>query len=432
VIFPQLARRAAVVLALTPVLCGHAFAAPPPAANSPTTPKSNSKFCVLEDASTGKMMWAKNENVHRPIASTTKMMTAILLLERGNPDDIVTAPQGVQTLPDSSLHLSPGETIPLHDMMYALMLRSANDTAVAGATYLSGSVPAFVEQMNLKAQDIGAFNTHFVTPNGLYAPDHYSTAADLATIARYATNNLPEFNKIVRTPKYKVQRSMHKGDSWVTNTSKTFLRDFPGADGIKTGYVRQAGHCFVGSATRGGWRLIAVALKSNTCRQDVESLLNYGFANYKRVPYLHQGDSVGQIAVRNADRPVPVVAAKDLQVVVSKWKSVPDFSVTVTPLPSPPSAPIAAGTKLGTYAVIANGKVQATGDAVAGEDAPMAAAAAIAHTTHNLGTRIARGLGAGLGAVMLLCMGVMVYGRTSPKGIGWGRNRIEKSVRRVD
>ncbi|BDI31917.1 hypothetical protein CCAX7_39680 [Capsulimonas corticalis] len=430
-IFSQFARRAAVALALTPILCGHAVAAPP-ALDGPTTPKSNSKFCVLEDAVTGKVMWGKNENVHRPMASTTKMMTAILLLERGHPNDIVTAPPGIDQLPDSSLHLTPGETIPLHDLMYAMLLRSANDSAVAGATYLNGTVPAFVEQMNLKAKDIGALNTHFVTPNGLYAPDHYSTAADLATIARYAVNNLTEFNKIVRTPKYKVQRSIHKGDSWVVNTSKTFLRDFPGADGIKTGYVREAGHCFVGSATRNGWRLIAVALKSNSCREDVESLLNYGFANYKRVPFIQQGQSVGQIAVRNATQPVPVVAARDLQVVVSRWKSVPEFSVTVTPLPVLPPAPIDAGTKLGVYSVIANGKVQATGDAVAAQAVPMAAGAAVMHATHNLGTRIARGLGVGLGTVMLLCMGVMVYARTSPKGIGRSGDRIETSVRGVD
>ena len=427
----QLARRAAAALLLTPLVCGSVLAAPA-AAGGPTTPNSNSKFCVLEDAVTGKMLWGKNENVHRPMASTTKMMTAILLLERGHPNDIVTAPPGIDKLPDSSLHLTPGETIPLHDMLYAMLLRSANDTAVAGAVYLSGSVPAFVQQMNLKAKEIGAYNTHFVTPNGLYAPDHYSTAADLATIARYAVNNLPEFSKIVRTPKYKVQRSIHKGDSWVFSTEKTFLRDFPGADGIKTGYVSQAGHCFVGSATRNGWRLIAVALKSNSCRQDVESLLNYGFANYTRVPAVRQGESVGQIAVRNGATPVPVAAAMDLQVVVSKWAPTPDFSITVTPLPSPPSAPISFGTKLGTYSVIAGGKVQATGDAVASQNVPMAAGAALLNTTHDLGTRIARGLGAGLGAVMLLCMGVMVYARTSPKGNGRSGDRIETDVRGVD
>ena len=125
-----------------------------------------------------------------------------------------------------------------------MLLRSANDTAVTGAVYLSGSVPAFARQMNLKAKEIGADHTHFVTPNGLPAPGHYSTAADLAKIACYALNNLPEFNAIVRTPLYRVNRSLDKRDVWVKNTSAGFLKKFPGADGVKTGYIREAGTLF--------------------------------------------------------------------------------------------------------------------------------------------------------------------------------------------
>ncbi len=132
---------------------------------------------------------------------------------------MVTAPNGVQYLPDSSLHLKPGEKLTLRDLLYAMLLRSANDTAVTGAVYLSGSVPAFAKQMNLKAKEIGATHTHFVTPNGLPAPGHYSTAADLAKIACYALNNLPQFNEIVRTPVYNVNRSVDKRDVWVKNTA---------------------------------------------------------------------------------------------------------------------------------------------------------------------------------------------------------------------
>ena len=131
-------------------------------------------------------------------------------------------------IPPDSLHLSPGEKLTLHDLLYAMLLRSANDTAVTGAHYLAGSVPAFVALMNAKAKQIGANNTHFVTPNGLYAPGHYSTAADLAKIAAYAVNTQPVFDQIVRTQKYKITRSMHIHDEWVKNTATSFLKTFPG------------------------------------------------------------------------------------------------------------------------------------------------------------------------------------------------------------
>lgn len=347
-------------------------------------------------------------------------MTAILLLERGHPDDLVYAPQEVKGIPESSLHLTPGETVPLHDLLYAMLLRSANDTAIAGATYLSGSVPAFVQQMNLKAQEIGCSHTHFVTPNGLYAPDHYSTAADLATMTRYAVLNLPQFNEIVKTQKYKITRSMHIHDEWVVNTSKTFLKTFPGADGVKTGYIHEAGHCFVGSATRldpqgRPWRLIAVALDSNTCREDVMSLLNYGFANYLPAQAVPQGMPLGTVAVSTASVPVPVQASADVQAVVSRWRAMPEFHTALLPLPTLPAAPIAAGTKLGTFTVLVNDKVQASGDAVASEDVALKPALALMKTTKSVGRTAFRLVCGLLGCAMLFFMGVMMYARAATK-----------------
>lgn len=378
----------------------------------PTTPTVHSHFAVLIDATTGKILWSRNPDTEREMASTTKMMTAILLLERGHLDDIVTAPNAIKGIPESSLHLSPGEKISLHDLLYAMLLRSANDTAVAGAYYLSGSVPAFVDQMNLKAKEIGCTHTHFVTPNGLYAPGHYSTAADLAKIAAYAVNNLPEFNAIVRTQKYKVTRSMHVHDEWVRNTATTFLKDFPGADGIKTGYIHEAGHCFVGSATRSDpsgrpWRLIAVALDSNTCREDVMSLLNYGYANYTPTLAVPKDVPLGTVDVSTASAPVPVQTAADQQVIVSKWHPVPSFQTRLTPLPSLPQAPISAGTKLGTFTVLVNGKPQATGDAVAVQDVGLKPAIALAKTGRAVGHSAFRIV---CGLFGLFCFGALARG----------------------
>ncbi len=386
----------------------------------PTTPTVHSHYAVLIDADTGKILWGRNENSEREIASTTKIMTAILLLERGHLDDLVTAPAAVKGSPESSLHLSPGETVPLHDLLYAMLLRSANDTAIAGATYLCGSVPAFVEQMNLKAAELGCAHTHFVTPNGLYAPGHYSTAADLATMARYATLNLPEFNEIVKTQKYKITRSMHVHDEWVKNTSFTFLKTFPGADGIKTGYIHQAGHCFVGSATRKDadgkpWRLIAVALDSNDCREDVMSLLNYGFANTTRTLAVPQGTPLGTINVSTAAGPVPVQASGDVEAVVSRWHPVPRFTAALLPLPTLPAAPIAAGTKLGTFTVLVDGRVQASGDAVASQSVALKPSLAVMKTTKSIGRTAFKIVCGVFGVAMLFFMGVMMYARAAHK-----------------
>ena len=312
-----------------------------------------------------------------------------------------------------------------------MLLRSANDTAVAGADYLSGSVPAFVALMNQKAREIGATNTHFVTPNGLYAPDHYSTAADLAKIAAYAVNTQPVFDQIVRTQKYKITRSMHIHDEWVRNTSDKFLKFFPGADGIKTGYVHQAGHCFVGSATRRDWRLIAVALDSNACREDVESLLNYGFANFTPSVVVPQGAEVGKVSVPLAAAPVPVRAAGDVRVVVSRWKPKPGYEIQVTPLMPLPAAPVRQGTKLGTVVVLLDGKTEATGDAVAAQDVPVQAAAVLLQTTKHVGLTLLKGVGLALAALGLLTAGGMIYG-TAAKNARRRRSRLASRVRGVD
>lgn len=422
----------------------------------PTVPKLHSRYAVLVDAVSGKILWGRNENAERSMASTTKMMTAILLLERGHPDDIVTAPNAVKGVPESSLHLSPGETLTLHDMLYAMLLRSANDTAVAGATYLSGSVPAFVAEMNKKAREIGATRTHFVTPNGLYAKGHFSTAADLAKIACYAANNLPEFNVIVRTPKYKITRSMHVRDVWVKNTAYTFLTKFPGADGIKTGFVSQAGHCFVGSATRKDpqgrpWRLVAVALDSGICRQDVESLLNYGFANFQPTLALPKDTPLGQVDVPTAAVPVPVKAAADVRAVVSKWRPAPTFQTQVAPLPTPPQAPVWLGTKLGTVTVLVDGKPQVTGDVVAARNVPLRPTLALAKTGRAVERKALPLIPGLLGVLLFALLGRLFYvqsikkargrgpgrrrnasGRAAPEGPGERRDRLAPDLRRVD
>ena len=409
--------------------------AAPPVVAAPLTPVVRSHYAILVDAVTGKVLWQRNSETPRPIASTTKMLTAILLLERGHLDDIVTAPNGVQSLPDSSLHLRPGEKLTLRDLLYALLLRSANDTAVTGAVYLSGSVPAFAKEMNAKAKEIGATHSHFVTPNGLPAPGHYSTAGDLALIAAYAVNNLPQFNAIVKTPLYKVHRSKNQRDLWVKNTATTYLKTFPGADGIKTGYIHAAGHCFVGSATRGGWRLIAVALDSGTCREDVESLLNYGFAQFAPVPVLKSGDPVGTVDIPSASEPVKVSCADPVFIVESKRRPPLETVIKITPLPLLPQAPITAGTRLGTVSVLAGGKVQASAAAVASSAVAVRPALAMLQTTRAVGGTLGKWAGVALAVLLggiVLLGGMFYYGRASAKSARVRRDRLAAGVRSVD
>lgn len=403
-----------------------------PQSGKPTTPQVRSKFSVLMDAESGQIIWARNPDVRRSIASTTKILTAILLIERGHDYDIVTAPPEVKGIPDSSLHLVPGETIPLRDMLYALLLRSANDTAVAGADYIAGSIPAFADLMNQKAAEIGTKNSHFVTPNGLYDPNHYSTAADMGLIARYAVTHLPEFNEIVKTQTYTVARSINRRDAVVKNTATTYLKRFPGADGIKTGYIRQAGHCFVGSATRKDWRLIAVVLNSGSCREDAESLLNYGFANFVRVPAVYQGDVVGTASVESGSAPVNVIAAQNLSIVTSRFRAMPAIQKRFIPSAVLPPAPVAAGTKVGTVQVLINGKVVASEDAVTASQVALRPALVWMRKGRAAGITFTYWLGGLCGAVALFALAKGIYARTFTKSHGGSRDRLAAEVRGVD
>jgi len=334
-------------------------------------PHPTSRYTCLMDLNTGKVLYSKNPYTHRSPASLTKMVAAIVLIENGHLNDTVTAPPAVVGTPESSLHLSPGETISLRDLLYAMLLRSANDTPVVGAYYLSGGISPFVDLMNNKAKEIGCQNTHFVTPNGLYANGHYSCAYDLALIARYGLTHLPEFREIVKTREYHVKRSIHTGDSLVTNTAMTFLTDYPGADGVKTGYISQAGHCFVGSATHHGWQLIAVSLNSPQCRSDVVQMLSYGFANFKPRMIFKAGYPAGTLTLNG--RPALVVTGGDLDDVVGrKEREAPltSYSLRAQSFASADALPISIGEKVGTVSLYRDGIFIMKVDALAANPVP--------------------------------------------------------------
>jgi serine-type D-Ala-D-Ala carboxypeptidase (penicillin-binding protein 5/6) len=238
-------------------------------------PALHARSAVLVDASTGRILWARHAHVIRPIASTTKIMTAVLALESLDPNDIVTVDRAAPRAALIREGLRAGERVPAWKLLYGLMLFSGNDDALALGVAAAGSRSAFVELMNEKAKELGLRHTHFRSPSGVIDRDNRSTAWDIAALARYAMRN-PRFRAIVRT---RIKRV-----SWAAPTyAKVYVNKNPllgryrGADGVKTGWTTLAGHCLVGSAQRGDRRLIAVLLGSTDAYLDARRLLDYGF-----------------------------------------------------------------------------------------------------------------------------------------------------------
>ncbi|WP_440322868.1 D-alanyl-D-alanine carboxypeptidase family protein [Laedolimicola sp.] len=247
---------------------------------------------VLMDADTGRILYAKNAEEQRPMASTTKIMTLILALENANPDDIVMISDYAASMPDVQLHLRAGEHYRLGDLLYSMMLESHNDSAVAIAEHVGETVPGFAALMNAKTRDIGCYATYFITPNGLDAEDdtgvHSTTAADLARILRYCIMQSPkkeEFLKITRTNAYSFS-DLEGIRTFTVGNKNAFLHMMEGALTGKTGFTGNAGYCYVG-ALRQEERTFIVALlacgwPNNRSYKwsDTRKLMNYGLEHF--------------------------------------------------------------------------------------------------------------------------------------------------------
>ncbi len=394
-------------------------------------PAVQAKSAILVDARTGTVLFEKDAHTHRPPASTTKIMTATLLLEHGGLDQpVIASPRAAKT-PYANLHLRAGEQLTLRDLLYAILLRSANDGCVAAAESVAESVPKFVEMMNFKAREIGCTDTHFVTPNGLYDPDHYTTAADLARMAMYASQ-IDLFNEIVATKEKVITRSIARADSLMRNHNRLLSR-YPGCDGIKTGYVRQSGKCLVAAATRneGGhpWRLIAVVLNSPNTYQDSAALLNYGFARFQQVFAAGKGERVGSANVKwGKSRTVFAVPTADVVAIVPRGAG---SRVVREVTLSPQEAPVPAGRVLGALAVTMDGKPLANVAAIDGRPVsavPLVAGEPVDRSWAAVGSRYAPGP-----VALLLIVGLAPkYARALTKGSRRRRRRIPTRRRRND
>lgn len=249
------------------------------AAGAKNAVNTSARAHVLLEATSGRVMSEHNSSEKLPMASTTKIMTCLLACERGNMDDVVTVGAESVGLDGTSIYLRQGETITLRELCYGLMLCSGNDAAMAIAVHLGGSQEGFAKLMNERARQIGAYNTNFVTPNGLPAEGHYTTAMDLALIAAQAMQN-ELFKEIVGTSSMTLEADEDSPVRYLKSKNK-ILYNYDGGNGVKTGYTKAAGKCLVAGASRDGMQLIAVVLNDYSMFPDCMSLLDYGFENYK-------------------------------------------------------------------------------------------------------------------------------------------------------
>ncbi len=271
---------------------------------------------VIMESQTGKILWSKGASTPRFPASTTKIMTALLLLEHCRSEELIKADASCESIDGASLHLKEGETITAANMLRAILLRSANDACEMVAKHISGSVPRFAQLMNERAKAIGCTGTAFENPHGLNCKSHLTTAHDLALIAREAMKD-PDFRSVVKNRKVAIDRSLNKEDLLMVSKNKFLLADKT-ADGIKTGYTKDAGHCFVGSATRNGYRVITVVLKSADWLTDTESMVNWAFENHVRQVVAKAGTLSYEAQVVNGYSDSVRCAVKDNVIDVSR------------------------------------------------------------------------------------------------------------------
>jgi len=327
----------------------------------------SAESAIIIEAERGKVLWEKNADVKRFPASTTKILTTLLLLEHCSPVVSIKAPTDVENVEPSSMHLKPGEIVSAHDMSYALMHRSANDGCYAVAMHIAGSVPAFAKLMNQRAKQIGCTNTDFRNASGLPNPNHKTTARDLALIAREAMK-LPDFRAIVKAQGYTLTRSINQEDLVMKNKNKWLSMD-PTADGIKTGWTRAAGQCYVGSATRDGYRLITVVLKSKDWVADHKSMLHWAYKFHERRLIAHSGQEIAQVPVIGSQHAsIPAAARDDLYSIVRKNRN--QAATYVVEGRAPATAPIRTGDSLGMATIAFSNGDRIKVSLVALSDAP--------------------------------------------------------------
>jgi len=335
---------------------------------------------ILIDANSGKILYNKNIDFQLEPASTTKMMTCLLALENLDMDTVVTIDAITPFTEGSRIYLLEGEEITVENLLYALMLESANDAAVALAIEIAGSVEEFAVMMNARAKELGALNTTFLNPNGLHEEGHVTTVYDLAMIAKSAMKN-EQFRTLVSTYRHVIPATNKQEERYMYNTNRLIYDEktqvpvlgvnrpakYDGAIGIKTGYTSHAQSCLVSGALRDGTELIAVVLQSSDAGRfgDCIAMLDYGFANYRSYKAIDAGTDMGEVQVKKgAVRSVETVTDSDGYVTLPPEAS--DSVVTTKVVMNDEiRAPIAKGDQVGVVEIYEGSELVTTVDILA-------------------------------------------------------------------
>jgi serine-type D-Ala-D-Ala carboxypeptidase (penicillin-binding protein 5/6) len=362
-----------------------------------TPPSIRSPAAIVESMDSGAVLYERNAHKRLPMASTTKIMTAILILESGvdlgSPATVSAKAAGTW---EPSRWVRAGDVLTVEQLLYALLLRSANGAAVALAEKDAGSVSAFVEKMNAKARTLGLKDTHFANPNGLDAEGHYSTAADLALLGRHAMKN-GTFRKLVDTRTYTLtfdnaaKKGARREPLVLTNTNK-LLQEYGWVTGIKTGLTPKAEQCLVASGTKNGRTVISVVLgqpDSDVCFKESRALLEYGFTQFRPLQLIDKGVAVAEVDVPyQMDGTVKLVTAGALETEIYKDGVLKTTVVVNRAL----ELPVTAGETYGSVTVTAGGKEVGRVDLVATRSFPATTLGSkLAYYWHRLGAALGIG-----------------------------------------
>jgi D-alanyl-D-alanine carboxypeptidase (penicillin-binding protein 5/6) len=354
------------VAVLAAVVPTTASAATTPAATTPKPPQVRAPAAILVEPETGDVVFQRNADQRRPIASTTKLMTALVTLEHASLDDVMTTINYHGSPAESLAGFRGGEHVTVRDLLRALLITSANDAAATLAQRVAGSRPAFVKLMNAKARRLKLTNTHYANPIGLDSPDNYSTATDLAKLTLILRRNA-FFRETTNLPRVTLKSGNHPRTFANRNV---LVRNVPAVNGVKTGHTSTAGYILVGSASRAGITVVAVVLDdpSESARDsDALNLLKYGLGRYHVVTAVKQDQVVGHAALSHrGDEQADLVAGTTVKRTARRGDK---LVVTVSGVPTTIDGPLPKGARVGTVTVTQRGKVVArvplqTADAV--------------------------------------------------------------------
>ncbi len=327
--------------------------------------RTSARSAALYEPVSGSFIYSKNIDERLPMASTTKIMTGLLAIELCSFDDLVEVPKEASGVEGSSIYLLPGDTLTVKDLVYSLLLQSANDAAEVLAIKIAGDVPSFAQMMNRRASELGLYDTNFENPHGLDSENHYTTARDLARLSAYALDN-PTFRAVVST--YKYSFSISDKTRTVVNHNK-LLNRYDGAVGVKTGFTKVSGRCLVSAAERDGLRLIAVTLNAPDDWRDHTEMLDLGFSELMRVNVRDIVDteySVPLIGGKCETIKAHIESPDDIFLI--KHKSDPDFKAYVD-IKQYAVSPIKKGDRLGEVVFMKGNEEFLRVDIVASEDA---------------------------------------------------------------